>query len=181
MCHFSSSIEMQLKKKKRRRRNALSRKTALFEKCGPKLQGGPHEALEQKELNSELNDSPMFLLSERLRLWTIQGALGPVMGWGEPTRGPHDLRAQSPRSHWSQVWSSARNSQDSCFSCQNRCSSQLGLSSVFSKQLCEPQKPKETPGVGETPFLSDQMKTARDPHSGLLLFSGSPKENSYQS
>lgn len=41
MCHFSSSIGIKFKKKKKkRRRNAISRKTSLFEKREPKLQSG---------------------------------------------------------------------------------------------------------------------------------------------
>lgn len=40
MCHFSSSVEMQLKKKKTEEEEVLFPGKQLFEKCGPKLQGG---------------------------------------------------------------------------------------------------------------------------------------------
>lgn len=60
MCHFSSSIEMQLKKKKEEEEMLFPGKQLSLKSVDPNCKGGPHEALGQKELNSELNHSPMF-------------------------------------------------------------------------------------------------------------------------
>lgn len=66
MCRFSSSINIQLKKrkerKKERRRNTISRKTALFERHGRKLKWGllrlQDRKKKKKQLNPDLNCGP---------------------------------------------------------------------------------------------------------------------------
>lgn len=59
MCHFSSSVEMQLKKKQKKKKCYFQENSSL-KSVDPNCKGGPPEALGQKELNSELNHSPMF-------------------------------------------------------------------------------------------------------------------------
>lgn len=59
MCHFSSSVEMQLKNTEEEEMVFPGKQLSL-KSVDPNCKGGPPEALGQKELNSELNHSPMF-------------------------------------------------------------------------------------------------------------------------
>lgn len=179
ICHFSSSIEMQFKKKKEEM--LFQGKQLSLKKCGLKLQVEPPEALGQKDPNSEFYLSPV-LHHRQAEAMDHSGGSRACDRVRRADQGPP--RSQSPKPTFSRVrfvGGQPGICQDSCFSYQNCHCSLLGLNSLSSKQLSEPQKPKEAPGVGETPFLSEQMKTARGPHPVLLPFPGSPKEKSYQS